>query len=1522
MSIDIFLEELKKQGIEIVLSGNKNNLEVNFKDNLSETIINEIRVNKTEIIDYLNSSNPTIPKAAYSTAGYPLTPSQKRAWILSQLEGYNFAYNMYEAFVLEGDLNGEKLQLALIDLIDAHEIFRTVFKEDDNGEVRQFVRKTEEFNFGLETVDLKEDTPSQEQLQELILDEIKVVFKLSTGPLTKCKLYQVSENKWVCLFVIHHIICDSRSFDILKRDLLLAYNARANNNSKGIMPLDIQYKDFAVWRDANLKGHGLKKQKEYWLKQFEGELSVLELPLDKKRPAQRMVEAGMIKRKIDKELTNKFIKYCSNQGATLFTGLMSLLNLLFYKYTNQTDIILGFPMYGREFLELEKIIGFFADTLALRTKFNGENSFEELLHNVNQRAFEAYEHKDYPFEELITELNPIRDSSRTIFFDVFVVLQNFEHFASKETAVSFEGLKVSEFKGKDTRYAAFDLIINCGESEDGLEYAIEYNRSIFNKSTIEQLANHIELLMDIVLNNAKISINKIDLLTAAEKKQVLEFGGAINKEERASIYENSLLKEQEEQNLDFSLFYFGNKGTEKNNYQLLIEGAKYADANNYSAVWTPERHFNEFGGPYPNPSVLGASLATITKNISIRSGSIVTPLHHPIRIVEEWSVVDNLSNGRAGMCLASGWNANDFVLTPVNYEKRSELLYENINEIKELWKGNSIPYKNAYNEDVLISTLPRPIQQEVPMWIASGGSIETFKKAGETGVGILTGLLNTTFEDLAEKIKIYRQSYADHKHPIGKDNVVLMLHTYIDEDMETAKNIARNPMSQYLFESVSMSKKQTKGLEIDRKAKDVTDEEVAELLAYTVEKYFDKYSLIGTEQSCQKILNDVKKAGVDEVACLIDFGIDYENIMKGLKHLTNLKDGFVKNNLHENEVKTPVLTKNNTATVKSIIDVFRKQVLNTPHNIALRFNDDYLTYKQLDEKSDQIAYYLIHNKVQPKDAIALYLDRSLEMIIGMLGILKSGAVYVPIDIAYPKSRIEYMLKDCEAGYILTRQSYIDGIPNTKDLKILSVEEVEEAHILIDSINLPEEFSGNAYIIYTSGSTGKPKGVPITHNNLYAFFESTKKVFEEKEQQICSPILASNAFDIFLFESLYPILNGGISVMIAGEDILNMNVLLEKLRNVNAFHTVPALMIQLINHIKNVKEDTDYNMIKDIYIGGDIVSSNTLIEMKNIFSNANIHVLYGPTESTIFVTTHTIKRGSISVDDQLNGSIIGKPNPNVQLYILNDELQLNSVGIVGQICVGGSIIANEYLNNVEESNEKFVENPFVKGEKIYKTGDLGKWLIDGTIEFIGRKDQQVKIRGFRIELREIEYILQKQQDIELACVVVKTNKAKEKELVAYVVSEQKQDISKLRSLLLVSLPEYMIPSHFVQLKEMPMTSNGKIDRKKIISLKDIEIQTQVKYVPPRNDTDKKLVKVWEQILEVDKIGIKDNFFDLGGHSLKATRIISYIDKEFNLRLNLLTIFNNLTIEHLSDEIDKMIWVNTEALEESDFENYII
>ena len=1505
-NIRVFLKELKGQGVEIILSGDGNNLEINYKDNLSEIIINQIREEKKEIIDYLNSFSQVIPKVDYSNTGYPLTPSQKRAWILSQIDGYNFAYNMYEVLVFEGELNVEKLEQAFIDLINAHEILRTIFKEDDKGEVWQFVKNTEELNFAIETIDLKKEPDAEEKIKTLVLSEIKVLFKLLSGPLIKCKLYQISKNKWICLFVIHHVICDSRSFDVLKRDLLLAYNARVNG-TKGLVPLEIQYKDFAVWKDFNLKGEGIKAQREYWLKQFEGELPVLELPIDKKRPAQRMVEAGIIKRRIDKDLTKNFKQYCVNQGATFFTGLMSLFNLLFYKYTNQTDIILGFPMYGREYTELENLIGFFADTLALRTRFKKENSFEELLNNVNKRAFEAYEHKDYPFEELITEINPIRDSSRTIFFDVFIVLQNFEHATVKEKAVNFGNLKVSEFKGENTRYSAFDLVINCSESEEGLTYAIEYNRSVFNDSTIERLANHMELLMDIVLKNSKSPLYEIDFLTHTEKQQVLEFGGAIKKGETPiTINENNTLKEkkgQEEQDLDFSLFYFGNKGTEKNNYQLLIEGAKYADANNYCAVWTPERHFNEFGGPYPNPSVLGASLATITENISIRSGSIVTPLHHPIRIVEEWSVVDNLSNGRVGMCLASGWNANDFILIPENYEKRHELLYENIHEIKELWKGNSVSYKNANNEDTLISTLPRPIQESVPMWIASGGSIETFKKAGEIGAGILTGLLNTTFEELAEKIKIYRQSYADHNHPIGKDTIVLMLHTYIEEDLETARNMARGPMSDYLFQSVSMSKKQTQGAELNTIANDVTQEDIAELLSYTVEKYFDRYSLIGTKESCIKILNDVKNAGVDEVACLIDFGIDYKNVMNGLKHLTGLKDVFNKKNLHKNEIKVPVLSQNKTVNLKSIINVFQEQVLRTPNHIAVRFNSDSLTYKQLDEKSNQVAHCLIHNNVQPKEAVALYLDRSLEMIIGMLGIMKSGAVYVPIDILYPKARIEYMLKDCGAKYILSQQSYINTLSNYKDLKTVAIEEAMEAHVPIGQINLPEQLSDNAYIIYTSGSTGKPKGVPITHYNLSAFFESTKEIFGEKEQQICSPILTSNAFDIYFFETLYPLLNGGTSIMIAREDIQNIDVLLEKLRNVNAFHVVPALMAQILIHIKNTKTEADYSMITDIYIGGDIVPSNTLIEMKNRFSNADIHVLYGPTESTIFVTTHTIEKINKNVNTQLRGSIIGKPNPNIQLYILNNELQLNSVGIVGEICIGGPTIANEYLNKLDESKEKFIENPFIKGEKIYKTGDLGRWLVDGTIKFMGRKDNQVKIKGYRIELGEIEHALTSISAVKEAVVVAKTLSNTNDELVAYLVSDDKMEAKSLRNLLQKTLANYMIPAYFIQLKELPLTANGKIDIKALPNPEHSDLKNQETYVSPRNEIEEIIVDVYQEVLRKEKIGIQDDFFIMGGDSIKSIQIVARLIQR-NLSLTIQDILLNPVVEDLARFVKKV------------------
>ncbi len=1520
MNIGVFLKELKAQGVEVILSEDRSNLKINYKsNNLSQFIIDQLKDNKAKIIDYLNNVNRVIPKADLSEVGYPLTSSQNRSWILSKIEGYNYAYNMFEALVFEGDLDVEKLELAFKDLIEAHEILRTVFLEDEKGFVKQHVKEAHEIEFKIEKENFSGLTEAEEKAKSKILEEIKIVFDLSKGPLIRSILYQVNENKWIYLFITHHIISDSRSFDVFKRDLLLVYEARVKGDISGIQPSEIQYKDFAVWKDAMLKGNQLDKHKEYWAKQFEGEVPVLELPIDKKRPAKRTVEAGVINRKIGKELTDNFIKYCSSRGYTLFTGLMGLYNLLFYKYTNQTDIVLGFPIYGRDYTELENIIGFFADTLALRTKFDGENSFEELLSNVNKRAFDAYEHKDYTFEELISELKPQRDSSRTILFDVFVVLQNFKHATVKEKEIQVGNLTIKEFKGDTTLYSAFDLIINCSEFEDGLTCVLEYNKSIFNDTTIEQLANHIEALMRVVLKEPNIPIKEIDLLSIDEKQRVLNFGGV--KKKHSEQVEN--ITEPKNKNLDFSLYYFGNKGTEKNNYELLIEGAKYADTNGYSAVWTPERHFNEFGGPYPNPSVLGASLAMVTKNVSIRSGSIVAPLHHPARIVEEWSVVDNLSNGRVGMCLASGWNANDFVLLPENYQNRNKLLYKTINEIKELWKGNPVSYKNANGEDKSILTFPRPLQNQPPMWIASGGSIETFERAGAIGAGILTMLTNTTFEELAEKIEFYRESYAKHNNPKGKDNVVLMLHTYIDKDEQTARTIAKIPMGNYLSKSISMSEKQADSAKFSELTNGVSEEDLQEFLSFSVEKYLDKYSLIGTEDSCLKILDNVKKAGVDEVACLIDFGIEHDKVFNSLKHLTRIKETF---NNKEEIIKEESYSTSVDAQLsyKTVIDVFQEQALRIPDEIALKFNDEELSYKELDERSNQIAHFLIQNRVQPGDVVAICLDRSMEMVIGMLGIMKSGAVYLPIDITYPTERVEYMLKDGDVRYVLGTPLLLNSMKEVKEasFKTLFINEAKEMNVSISQINL-SEYKSDAYIIYTSGSTGKPKGVITTHKNLLSYFESIQDVFIGKHQDMRSPIIVSNTFDIFLFESLYPMFKGGTAVMVSNDTIQNIESLLEELKKLNAFHCVPSLMVQLINHVKNTKHSTNYSMIEDIFIGADVVSHKIIKEIKEVFPNADIHVFYGPTETTVYATTHTIEKSASNDEGKLlRGSIIGKPNTNVEVYILNNDLQLSPVGVVGEICISGPMVSKGYVNRPEETKEKFVENPNKKGEKIYKTGDLGRWLENGTIEFIGRKDQQVKIRGFRIELREIEYALDQHEGIKLSCVVVKENKEGEKELIGYIVSDKKLINDKLRRALKQKLPHYMVPTHFIQLDKMPLNSNGKIDRKKVSLIEGVYLKSDTKHIDPRNEIDEKLIIIWKEILEVDRIGIQDNFFNLGGNSLKATRLLNYLYKEFDLKLNLLTIFNTLTIEHLSNEIDRLLWIETGELEASDSENYII
>lgn len=352
--------------------------------------------------------------------------------------------------------------------------------------------------------------------------------------------------------------------------------------------------------------------------------------------------------------------------------------------------------------------------------------------------------------------------------------------------------------------------------------------------------------------------------------------------------------------MQFSLFFFshdGSKGTE-DKYRLLMESARFADAHNFSAIWTPERHFQDFGGLYPNPSVLGAALAMVTKSIQIRAGSVALPLHSPIRVAEEWSVVDNLSNGRVGIAFASGWHPFDFVLSPGSFKGRKEQMFSHIRTIQKLWAGDTVTFEGVDGHDAQVRVLPRPVQAELPTWVAIAMKPESWVKAGEIGANVLTAIVRQPLDVLAEKIRLYRAARAAHGHDPDAGLVTVMLHTFVGEDNDAVKQVVRGPMTRYFRSNIKQFEFQA-----DQLAKgqgglssfdpdNLTDADLDVIAAHAFERYFNTSLLCGTPDKCSDLIRRLMEVGVGEVACLIDFGVSFDLVMESLTHLNVLRERF------------------------------------------------------------------------------------------------------------------------------------------------------------------------------------------------------------------------------------------------------------------------------------------------------------------------------------------------------------------------------------------------------------------------------------------------------------------------------------------------------------------------------------------------------------------------------------------------------------------------------------------------------
>ena len=586
--------------------------------------------------------------------------------------------------------------------------------------------------------------------------------------------------------------------------------------------------------------------------------------------------------------------------------------------------------------------------------------------------------------------------------------------------------------------------------------------------------------------------------------------------------------------------------------------------------------------------------------------------------------------------------------------------------------------------------------------------------------------------------------------------------------------------------------------------------------------------------------------------------------------------------LSESRKNELVVEYNNTARDypkhKTIVDLFAEQVERTPAHIAIEFQNESLTYRELDHRANQLANWLRAREIKPGVPVGIYLEHSLETIIALLGVLKAGGFYVPFDTAHPRSRLDFMIADTATPLVLAKDSDWPAIAR----------ESTTAPIIEAT---PDDL---AYVIYTSGSTGEPKGVEIRHSSLVNYIWWAKDQYV-RDEKLAFALYSSLAFDLTVTSIYTPLITGN-RIVIYREDG-GTSAIEEILKDNKA-----GVLKLTPSHLALVKiHDNSSSRIQRLIVGGEQFETELANAVLRSFAG-HVEIIneYGPTEATVGCMIHRF-----NPDEDTQAFVpVGKPAANAQIYVLDDELNPVAENVLGEMYIAGDGLARGYLKRATLTAEKFVDNPFTPGARMYRTGDLARWLPQGIIEYVGRRDEQVKYHGHRVELNEIKRALNVHPQIRDSVIVIARDKSGNDAMIAYYVSRQELDSAELHAFLTDSIIEETIPNVFVHLRKLPLTLNGKLNLRALPTLDEVKQRAQHTYVAPRNQIEEQLAEIWKQVFGVERVGIHDNFFELGGHSLIATQVIGRVRQKLQTELLVRSVFEAPTIAELAVAIEKL------------------
>jgi amino acid adenylation domain-containing protein len=1076
----------------------------------------ELVARKTEIINFLKAASltclpePPAIRRIPRDADLPLSFAQSRLWVLDQLEPGGIAYNIPSFFRFKGDFNHAVFEESLTELERRHEVLRTYYPSVDGRPVQKIATPG---RVKIPLIDLQPLPQTARYKEALRLASVLATkpFVLGKVPLIRATLLKLAPDEHVLLLNIHHIIFDGWSASIFVRELSLLYQAFLDGQPSPLPELPIQYVDFAKWQGDWLQGEVLRAQMDYWKKQLAGELPVLELPTDRSRPAVQTFNGANVRFAFPKLLTDAMATLSRKEGVTLFVTLLAAFNVLLLRYTGQEDILVGTPIANRNRAEIEGLIGFFANTLVMRTDLSGDPSFRTLLRRVHSTALDANAHQDVPFEKLVEELRPVRDLSRTPIVQVM-----FSFLNKPIPPFKLPGLDPTWMEFQDGA-ARFDLSLNLDETEQGLAGSWSYNTDLFNESTTARMGTHFRTLLEGIVSNPDCRLHELPLLSDQERKQ--ELIGC-----------------------------------------------------------------NETAVDYP---------------------------------------------------------ANAFI--------------------------------------------------------------------------------------------------------------------------------------------------------------------------------------------------------------------------------------------HE---------------------LFEAQAQRTPGAVAVEFEGQRLTYAELNARANQLAHHLRGMGAIADTLVGVCMERSIELVVALYGVLKAGAAYVPIDPEYPLDRVAFMLQDAAVPVLITQNRLVSRLPR-HNAELICLDADWERIAREKPSNPVHQISPDnlAYMIYTSGSTGKPKGAMNTHRGI-----SNRLLWMQDQYELteADTVLQKTpfSFDVSVWEFFWPLMVGA-RLLVAEpgghRDAAYLMTLITS-HQVTVAHFVPSMLRVFLQE----SEVENCRSLRHVICSGEALPYDL---QEEFFARlpAQLHNLYGPTEAAVDVTYWTCQR-----DGDRRIVPIGRPVANTQIYILDQHMQAVPAGVVGELYIGGVQVGRGYHNRPELTRDKFVLATFddMPESRLYKTGDLCRRLSDGNIEYLGRADFQYKIRGFRIELGEIEETLRQHPLVKMCAVAAREHASGDKRLVAYVVwqSEKVRSFEELRKYLNQKLPDYMVPWAFVSLDDLPVTPNGKVDTKALLASPIDGPADRPTSVAAQTDVERKLVRLWEEVLGLHNIGIYDNFFELGGHSLLAVALASKVEKAFGKRLPLASFIQSPTIRQFSELLD--------------------